>query len=337
MSNKLPINGWLNLNKPLGITSAKAVAIVKRGLHPAKIGHAGTLDPLASGVLPLALGEATKTMQFCMDTDKEYEFTLKWGEATATLDSEGEVIARSDVRPTQQQILEILPQFIGKISQTPPAYSAIKINGQRAYDLARQGVEVNMKAREVNIYSLEVAGHLTSSPPMGESDFFNSKVIVKKSGEGCINGPHPGSLQHPDGTSTFHVACGKGTYIRSLARDIAAALGTLAHVTALTRTKVGNFSIKDAILLEDIEKTVYKDSLSGVLLPVDTVLDDIQVLEFTPLEAGRIRNGQRIFMQNLPNYTINIGGVFIAKCDGILVAICEFGDGIIKPLRIFNL
>jgi len=301
MSQKLPINGWLNLNKPLGITSAKAVAIVKRNLHPLKIGHAGTLDPLASGVLPLALGEATKTMQFCMDTDKEYEFTVKWGEATATLDSEGEVIQRSDVRPTQRQILEILPQFTGQISQSPPAYSAIKINGQRAYDLARQGVEVQMKLRQIQIYEL---------------------ALISDDVE----------------TATFRVSCGKGTYIRSLARDIAAALNTLAHVTVLTRTKVGKFSINDAILLENIDKTIYKDTLSGVLLPVDTVLDDIQVLEFTPEEAVRLRYGQKILIQNLSQYSgIPLSDVFIAKCGGVPVAICESGDGIIKPLRVFNL
>lgn len=317
MQKNIPINGWLNLHKPQGITSAKAVAIVKRHLHPQKIGHAGTLDPLASGVLPLALGEATKTMQFCMDTDKEYEFTVKWGEATATLDSEGEVISTSEVRPTSEQILAVLPHFIGEISQTPPVYSAIKINGKRAYDLARQGIEIEMKARMVQIHELKLV-----------------------SSESCIvsSSSNPLSPTYPHlSFSTFLVSCGKGTYIRSLARDIAGMLGTLAHVTVLVRTKVGNFSIEDAISLEDIEKTVYKDALSGVLLPVDTVLDDIQVLEFTPEYASRIRHGQKVLLENLSNLDTSFSGVFIAKCNGVLVAICESGMGLIKPIRVFNL
>lgn len=322
MSNKLPINGWLNLHKPLGITSAKAVSIVKRNLHPQKIGHAGTLDPLASGVLPLALGEATKTMQFFMDAAKGYEFTVKWGEATATLDAEGEVIARSEVRPTIEQILRVLPQFIGEISQTPPAYSAIKINGQRAYDLARRGVDIEMKSRKIMIYSLEVSGKeiLSKSPCITHS---NKENPVTR---------HPS----PETSTTFRVSCGKGTYIRSLARDIAESLGTLAHVTKLVRTKVGKFSINDAILLEDIEKTVYKDALSGVLLPVDTVLDDIQVLEFTPELAIRIRQGQKILIENLA-LDVPVNSVFIAKCNGVLIAICESGMGLVKPIRVFNL
>lgn len=279
-----------------------------------KIGHAGTLDPLASGVLPLALGEATKTMQFCMDTDKEYEFTVKWGEATSTCDLEGEVIQTSDVRPTKEQILAALPQFIGKISQTPPIYSAIKINGVRAYDLARQGEVVEIKARQVVIYSLEVSGD--------RDQVSDTPVTCHLS---------------PETYTSFRVSCGKGTYVRSLACDIAAAVGTFGHVTKLVRTKVGNFSIEDAILLEDVGKTVYKDADSGFLLPVDSVLDDIQVLEFTPEEATRIRYGQRIALESLPKEHSVVQGVFIARCNGKLVAICNSGEGIIQPLRIFNL
>lgn len=307
MSYKTQINGWLNLNKPLGITSAKAVAIVKRSLHPHKIGHAGTLDPLACGVLPLALGEATKTMQFCMDSNKEYEFTVKWGEATTTYDSEGEVVSRSDVRPGREEILKILPQFTGVINQVPPIYSAIKINGKRAYDLARNGEVVSMKSRQIQIFNLEFLG----IPNM--------------------------DIQY----ATFRVACGKGTYVRSLAHDIAAALGALAHVTVLIRTKVGKFSLKDAILLEDIEKTVYKDAPSGVLLPVDTVLDDIQVLEFTTEEANCLRHGQKLPLQSILSYKNDKfnkeGGIFIAKNHGKVIAICEYGAGLVRSLRVFNL
>ena len=309
MSQKNQINGWLNLHKPLGVTSAKAVAIVKRSLRPTKIGHAGTLDPLASGVLPLALGEATKTMQFCMDTTKEYEFTVKWGEATDTGDVEGKIIQTSDVRPTDKQIFDILPQFIGDISQTPPAYSAIKINGKRAYELARQGEVVEMKVRQVMIYDLE---YLESS----------AEATNKQEGK-------------------FRVSCGKGTYIRSLAQDIAAALGTCGHVTRLMRTKVGNFSIKDAILLENVEKTVYKNAASEGLMPVDTVLDDIQVLEFTSEEASRLKNGQKLGLDALAFGNSaelkSFGKKYIAKCEKQLVAICSCDDGVIKPIRVFNL
>lgn len=312
----MPINGWLNLHKPLGITSAKAVAIVKKHFHPMKIGHAGTLDPLASGVLPLALGEATKTVQFCMDNIKEYEFTVKWGEATSTGDVEGEIIQTSDVRPTLEQIQKILPQFIGEIMQAPPQYSAIKINGKRAYDLARSGEVVEMKARKVMIGKIVCGWSFIVG---------SDKQLLRPT----IND----QLQ----TSTFTVSCGKGTYVRSLATDIAVALGTVAHVTSLVRTKVGNFAIENAILLEDIEKTVYKDGHSGVLLPVDTVLDDIQVLEFTPEEAARIRHGQKVLAAGVSIGDAPLQDIFVIKCNGTLVAVCEFGEGLIKPLRVFNL
>lgn len=325
MAQKFPINGWLNLHKPLGMSSAKAVAIVKRHLHPQKIGHAGTLDPLASGVLPLALGEATKTIQFCMDTDKEYEFTVKWGFETTTCDAEGEITKTSDARPATAQIIEILPEFTGEISQAPPQYSAIKINGQRAYDLARAGEVVEMKQRKVIVHSLQLIEE--GQEPGDRSEWMEKPLFT--------HSPSPLAL------SSFRVSCGKGTYVRSLARDIAIKLGTYGHVVALKRTKVGKFGIEDAILLEDIEKTVYKDAGSGVLLPVNSVLDDIQVLELTTEEATRLRHGQKIPAKILANIASFRGifpsGNFIAKCNGTLVAICESGDGIIKPLRIFNL
>lgn len=284
-----------------------------------KIGHGGTLDPLASGVLPLALGEATKTMQFCMDNDKEYEFTVKWGEETTTCDAEGEIINTSPVRPTKEQILAILPEFTGEISQAPPQYSAIKINGRRAYDLAREGVEVEMTPRKVRIYSLEIVS--------SELCKVDSKEIQYTT--------------HNSLCTTFKVSCGKGTYVRSLARDIALKLGTFGYVTKLIRTKVGKFDLGSAILLEDIEKAVYKDAHSGVLLPVDSVLDDIQVLEFTPEEAARLRFGQKInattLACNASGQSIFPGGVFIVKCEGVLVAISEFEEEVIRPLRVFNL
>lgn len=316
MKVKNPINGWLNLHKPLGVSSAKAVSIVKKHLRPMKIGHAGTLDPLASGVLPLALGEATKTVQFCMDNIKEYEFTVKWGEATSTGDVEGEVVKTSHVRPTIVQINNILPQFTGEIMQAPPQYSAIKINGMRAYDLARSGEVVEMKARQVMIKKI-VCG----------------RSLVVGSNE-CLLPP---TINDQLQTSTFNVSCGKGTYIRSLAEDMAIALGTCGHVTKLVRTKVGKFTIEDAILLEDIEKTVYKNADSGGVLPVDSVLDDIQVQEITPEYAARVRCGQKILASAFFPKGEALQGVFMAKCNGVLVAVCELENGLIKPLRVFNL
>ncbi len=292
------INGWLNLYKPKGITSAKAVAIVKNRLRPRKIGHAGTLDPLAEGVLPLALGEATKTIQFCMDAQKEYQFTVKWGEETSTLDSEGDITARSNVLPSAKEIKNVLPDFIGEISQTPPKFSAIKIKGERAYNLARDGVDITLSPRKISINSLDL-------------------------------------LENSGLYASFRVSCGKGTYIRSLAHDIALKLNTLAHVTELIRNKVGDFIINNAILLEDIEKTVYKgDQTGGMLLPVDIVLDDIQVLEFTNQEATLLRYGQVVAVSDK---LIQDNSILSIKANGMLVAIVQYASGFVKPLRVFNL
>lgn len=290
------LNGWLILNKPLNVSSAKAVAIVKRALKVKKIGHAGTLDPLASGVLPLAIGEATKTVQYAMLAEKQYEFTVKWGEATATDDCEGEVTATSAVRPDEDEILAILPEFTGIIQQTPPAYSAIKLDGRRAYDMARRGENVELKPREVVIHKLE----LTASDKDG---------------------------------ATFSVNCGKGTYVRSLARDIAEKLGTKGHVTALKRTKVGSFSIKDAILLENLEKTVYKPASSDFILPVNIVLDDIPVLLFTAEDAIALKQGKKVEFST----AYDTGNIVSVESEGCLVAIAEICDGYIKPVRVFNL
>lgn len=307
------INGWLNLHKPAGITSAKAVAIVKKALNVKKVGHAGTLDPLASGVLPLAIGEATKTVQFCAEAEKEYEFTIKWGEATTTGDVEGDVKEVSNVRPTRAQVLGMLPKFIGRITQVPPIYSAIKVDGRRAYDLARKGENIELKPREIEIYNLCIA-------------------------DGCA-----GAESEEDSSCvTFVTTCGKGTYIRSLAEDIARSLGTVGHVTRLIRTKVGNFLINDAILLENIGKRVYNDTPSEGILPVDIVLDDIQVLEVTPEEAAMIRHGKKLVINNtgFASAILNNqaeGGVFAAKCNRLLVAVCECGDGLLRPIRVFNL
>lgn len=296
-NNRNNINGWLVINKPVGVTSTKVVAIIKRFYNAKKVGHAGTLDPLAEGVLPIALGEATKTINYSMDANKEYVFTVKWGEATSTDDLEGEVIATSDKIPTSVEINAVLPYFIGEIEQTPPVYSAIKIDGKRAYDLARSGVEVEMKSRKVNVYALEQ---------------------IASSVDSC----------------TFRTTCSKGTYIRSLARDLAEKLGTKGHVTMLKRTKVGNFCINNAILLDMFDNKVYKDGSEGLLLPVEKVLDDIPVLSFTPEEARLLKQGRIV---EFDNNGFNIGDIVLVKSDDKLLALGEIGNGFIKPSRVFNI
>ncbi len=290
------INGWLILDKPKGISSAHAVAIVKRNLKPKKIGHAGTLDPLANGVLPLALGEATKTINFMMDSDKEYKFTVKWGSATTTYDCEGEVTDSSDKIPTKAEILAALPEFVGDIEQMPPVYSALKINGKRACDLAREGKEVVLKSRLIKVHKFEL-------------------------------------LACDDQSAEFLVACGKGTYVRSLAHDLAIKLGSFGHVTELTRTKVGKFCKDSAILLETLEKTVYIPESSGLILPVGEVLDDIPVLSFTIEDARLLRQGRQVATSE----KILNDSIVVVKCEGVLVALANVFDGYVKPVRVFNL
>ncbi|MBL4871116.1 MAG: tRNA pseudouridine(55) synthase TruB, partial [Robiginitomaculum sp.] len=233
-----PVHGWVNFDKPYGMTSTQAVGKVRWLYQARKAGHAGTLDPLASGILPIALGDATKTVPFLVEAVKIYEVEIKWGERTTTLDAEGEVEAASDVRPTRAQIEDALPEFIGEISQIPPAFSAIKIDGKRAYDLARAGVEIEMKARTVRIDSLEV-------------------------------------LETTKDTAILRVTCGKGTYIRSLARDLAHALGTEGYALNLRRTAVGPFIQNTALTLDELEELGHKGRVLDVLLSVSTALDDI--------------------------------------------------------------
>ena len=257
------MNGWLILDKPLGLGSTQAVSAVKRALRAggygkAKVGHGGTLDPLASGVLPIALGEATKLAGRMLDSDKIYDFTIRFGEETDTLDAEGPVIATSPVRPTRAAVEAVLPRFTGPIAQVPPAYSALKVDGERAYDLARAGEDVVLKSRDVTIHALT---------------------------------PHPA----PDGTLeeitlTAHVS--KGTYIRSLARDIAQALGTLGHVTCLRRVKAGPFGLSHAISLDKLAELGQGRALEQSLLPLRVALDDIPALSLSPDQAGALRQGR---------------------------------------------
>lgn len=293
-----PVSGWLILHKPLGITSAKAVASVKHHLGRPKIGHTGTLDPLASGVLPLAIGEATKLTRLLQDATKEYLFSVQWGVATDTDDLEGKIIARSDVIPSLDQINAILSEFTGEIEQVPPAYSAVKIDGKRAYDLARAGEEVICKPKTIKIHDLSLEN------------------IEGDQGE----------------IANFHVKCGKGTYVRSLARDIAKRLGTCGHVVRLVRSKVGRFSMSDAILLETLGDMVYKNPTFGFLWPLESVLDDIPVLAFSSEEKKQLYQGKSLIKPCDP-----LDSELVACCmDGKLFGLAEIIAGHVKPVRMLN-
>ena len=298
MKNKIPAayHGWLVLDKPVGISSAAAVGIVRRLFGGIKAGHGGTLDPLASGILPIALGEATKTTSYVMGAEKSYEFALRWGEQTETDDAEGAVIARSDKIPEKAQIIEALDDFIGLIDQKPPAYSAVKVGGRRAYALARDGKEVpELAARQIRI-----------------DDF----TLLSASGH----------------EARFQVQCGKGAYIRSLARDLGQALGTVAHVTELRRTAVGQFNLENAISLDLLEELGHSAAASPYVIPVIAALDDIPALAITTEEAKKLRFGQLLN----PRPELNRSQIYKAVCDGHLIALIEAHDEGIKPLRVFN-
>lgn len=307
--NKL--HGWLSIDKPRGMTSTQVIGKVRRILQPHKIGHAGTLDPLATGVLPLALGEATKTVPYIQDSIKGYTFTVKWGEATNTDDAEGDVIATSDSRPTQAQIEGILSDFMGEIEQTPPQFSAVKIDGQRAYDLARKGQDVAVKSRLVWIEHFEVAQHAEDSS-----------------------------------TTVFKVVCGKGTYVRSLGRDLAEKLGTKGHVITLHRDFVGGFDAQCAISLEKLEEMAQgalTDPAIGqsVLVPLIDVLDDIPGIAMTDQEAGRLRNGNQLKFVSRQDFGrlshLQDGDEALAFVEDVPVAIVTVNKAMIQPVRVFNL
>ena len=295
---KNKIDGWVVLDKPLGLGSTSAVGRVRWLFGAAKAGHGGTLDPLATGVLPIALGEATKTVPFVMDGRKEYKFTLCFGEARSTEDADGEVTATSDVRPADDAIRAALPAFIGEIDQMPPVFSALKIDGQRAYDLARAGEAVDLKPRKVTIERLELLGR----PDADHADFV--------------------------------VGCGKGTYIRSLGRDLALALGTVGYLSALRRTVVGPFREEGSISLSKLEALGHIPPLLGALAPVATALDDIPALAMTEAQADLLRHGQPVFLtQDVPPS----GALVRAECGQKLVALVR-SDGVsLQPVRVFNL
>ncbi|AUX70475.1 tRNA pseudouridine(55) synthase TruB [Porphyrobacter sp. HT-58-2] len=295
-----PLSGWLILDKPRGMGSTQGVSAVKRvlranGYAKTKVGHGGTLDPLAEGVLPIALGEATKLAGRMLDSDKIYAFTVKFGAETDTLDTEGPVIATSDARPTLAEVEAILPRFTGAIEQVPPAYSALKVGGQRAYDLARAGEAVALKARQVTIHAL----NLRRGDDLDEV------------------------------TLEAHVS--KGTYIRSLARDIAHALGTCGHVTYLRRIKAGPFLESQAISLDKLEQTAKGRGLEHLLLPLEAGLDDIPALTLDQTSAQAVRQGR--VLSGMPQSS----GLYLAKLGSVPVALMEISDGTATVVRGFNL
>ncbi|MFC4292299.1 tRNA pseudouridine(55) synthase TruB [Sphingorhabdus arenilitoris] len=309
------INGWIILDKPLGLGSTQAVAAVKRNLRSAgygklKVGHGGTLDPLATGVLPVALGEATKLCGRMLDASKIYDFTIHFGNETAGLDAEGEVVATSDVRPTLAQIQTILPQFTGVIEQIPPAFSAIKIDGKRAYDLARAGEAVQMKSREVTIYSLRV------SPPVDEH-----QITMQGTGD---------AAELAEVRLTAHVS--KGTYIRSLARDIAHAAGTVGHVTMLRRVKAGPFSLESAISLDKLNEIGEGAAANDFILPFEAGLDDIPVLDLSPDAVMAVRQGRVV-----TGIATDDGLYWARDAEMRPVAMIELFAGTLKIVRGFNI
>ena len=293
------LHGWIILDKPLGLGSTTAVSAVKRILREAgepktKVGHGGTLDPLASGVLPIALGEATKLAGRMLDATKAYDFTIRFGEETDTLDAEGKAVATSDVRPTREQVEAILPRFTGEIEQLPPVYSALKIDGKAAYARARAGEEVELKPRNVTIFDLHIVDMTAHS-------------------------------------ATLSATVSKGTYIRSLARDIAHALGTVGHVSYLRRTRAGPFGLDSAISLDFLEEAAKARALTRTVLPLSAALDDIPALPVTSRQAELLRQGQRLVGFPAPP------GLCVAMLEETPVALVEASVDGLRVVRGFNL
>jgi tRNA pseudouridine55 synthase len=302
---KRDVNGWLVLDKPIGMTSTHAVSVVKRLFAAKRAGHAGTLDPLASGCLPIALGEATKTVPFVMDGRKTYEFTVRWGEERDTDDAEGRVVESRPARPTAEAIRALLPRFTGTIAQVPPRFSALKIEGERAYDLAREGKAVELAARPVDIHRLEF-------------------------------------VAMPDPEHTVLAAeCGKGTYVRALARDLGRELNCLGHVVALRRTAVGSFTQDCAVTLEALQaaSSAAPDpgaiAATALLLPVEAGLAALPALAVSRADAGRLARGQTVLLRGRD--APMMGGYVAVSAQGALVALAEVEKGELRPRRIFNL
>ncbi len=298
-----PVHGWLVLDKPLGLTSTEAVSRVKRAFDAAKAGHAGTLDPLATGVLPIAFGEATKTVPYVVDGQKSYRFTVGWGRETSTDDTEGEALRESPERPSRERIEAALDDFVGEVMQVPPHYSAVKVEGERAYDLAREGEAFELAARPVRIDRLEL-------------------------------------MELPDaGHAVLEADCGKGTYVRALARDLGRTLGCFGHVTALRRTRVGPYTDADTISLADVEQLGHsaagREGLDALLRPVETALDDIPALAVSGTDAARLKRGQAVLLRGRDAPILK--GPVYAMSRGMLVALGEVQQGELRPTRVFNL
>ena len=295
---RLVINGWCVLDKPVGMTSTHAVALVKRALNAKKAGHAGTLDPLASGILPIALGEATKTVPYVMDGEKAYVFTVAWGVETDTDDAEGKPTQATNRHPSREEVEAQLPQFVGTIEQVPPRYSAVKIQGERAYDLARDGEVVELKSRTVEVEKLEIMAH--------------------------------------DGERTIlRAECGKGTYVRALARDLGRAIGCLGHVSALRRTRVGPFDEGNSVSVGDLQQAGESGTIpEGLLKPVAIALCDLDAIPVSRDQAGRIMRGQSAILRGRD---APIEGRVYATYNGGLIAVGDIERGEFLPHRVFSL
>ena len=318
------LHGWIILDKPLGMGSTTAVSAVKRILRQAgepktKVGHGGTLDPLASGVLPIALGEATKLAGRMLEATKAYDFSIRFGEETDTLDAEGKLVGTSDVRPSLEQVEAVLPRFTGELEQVPPAYSALKVGGKAAYARARAGEELELNPRTITVHSLSVR-----HPELVSGSIFS---LAGSSSEWMLK-----QVQH-DGLEeiTLSATVSKGTYIRSLARDIARALGTVGHVSYLRRTRAGPFSLSQAISLDFLEEAAKARALTRTVLPLDAALDDIPALPVTPDQARLLRHGQILF--GFPAKP----GLQLATSEGTPVALVEASADGLRVVRGFNL
>ena len=303
-----PVHGWVVLDKPLGMTSTQAVGAVRRIFDAQKAGHAGTLDPMATGILAIALGEATKTVPYAMDADKTYRFTATWGESRDSDDAEGKVTGTSDRRPTKEEIQALLPRFTGVLNQTPPAYSAIKVAGERAYDLARDGEEVVLAPREVEVFEARL-------------------------------------LDAQKDQAEFEILCGKGTYVRSWVRDIALALGTLGYVSALRRTRLGGWDEKDAVGLDTLTPFMHSPAAFGYLRPLATALDGIPALAVSGPDTVRIRSGNPILIRanlfarmkdGFGDGELSGQTVYLKDEEGSPVALAEIAEGELRPFRVFN-
>jgi len=288
------MNGWIVLDKPKGLSSAAGVAKVRNLFDRVKAGHGGTLDPLATGVLPIALGEATKVMGYILNSNKAYRATVAWGESRDTDDAEGAVTATSAHRPDRAAILAALPRFTGRLIQQPPAYSALKVGGRRAYAAARAGEPVALKPREIEVFALEL-------------------------------------VENSENHAVFDVSCGKGTYVRALARDLALALGTVGHLGDLRRTQAGPFVESQAISLATLEDLSHSARLAEALLPLETALDDIPALALDGATAARLRHGQTVSVST----GLKDGIVFVTS-DNVPMAMAQLSDGTLKPVRVFN-